>query len=115
MIRVALNLGGSNNPLNKFPMLFEFENIREWTDNIREEESMFAFLDWAVAYNVYPINKMCIWAYIEDGEWDWEFEIKLKNVREFRKYTEMGFEEINSIVEAFRREQKINEILDNDD
>jgi hypothetical protein len=58
---------------------------------------------------------MCIWAYIEDGEWDWEFEIKLKNVREFKKYTEMEFEEINSIVEAFRREQKINEILDNDD
>ncbi len=27
----------------------------------------------------------------------------------------LGFEEINSIIEAFRREQKINEILDEDD
>ena len=58
---------------------------------------------------------MKLWVYIEDEDWYWEFEINLKNVREFKKYTEMEFEEINSIVEAFRREQKINEILDEDD
>ena len=114
MIRVALNLGAGG-PLNLFPMVYEFENAREWTDSIREESNMLGFLDWAQTCNVYPISKMKLWAYIEDEDWFWEFEVNLKNVREFKKYTEMGFEEINSIVEAFRREQKINEILDEDD
>ena len=112
MIRVALNLGGSNGPLNHFPMLFEFENIREWTDSIREESNMLSFLDWAVAYGVFPIRKMKLWAYIEHDEWSWEFEVNLKNVREFKKYMDMDWEEIVSIVEAYRREKKIDEILD---
>lgn len=110
MIKVSLNLG-SNGPLNLFPMVYEFENVREWTDSIREESNMIGFLDWALTCNVYPISKMKIWAYIEEGDWFWEFEVNLKNVKEFKKYTEMEFKEINSIVEAFRREQKINEIL----
>lgn len=114
MIKVAINLGG-NGPLNLFPMVFDFENAREWSDSIREESNMIGFLDWAQACNLYPISKMKIWAHIEDGDWYWDFEIKLKNVREFKKYTEMEYEEICSIVEAFRREQKINEILDEDD
>ena len=112
MIKVALNLGG-NGPLNLFPMMFEFENASEWTDNIREETNMIGFLDWAQTCGVYPISKMKLWAYIDDGDWFWEFEINLKNVREFKKYTEMGDEEIISIVEAFRREKKIDEILNN--
>ena len=112
MIRVALNLGGSNGPLNHFPMLFEFENIREWTDSIREESNMLSFLDWAVAYGVFPISKMRIWAYIENDAQYWEFEVNLKNVREFKKYMDMDWEEIVSIVEAYRREKKIDEILD---
>lgn len=114
MIKVALNLGG-NGPLNLFPMVYEFENTKEWTNSIREESNMIGFLDWAQTCNVYPISKMKLWAYIEEDDWYWEFEINLKNVREFKKYTEMGFEEINSIVESFRREQKINEILDEDE
>ena len=112
MIRVALNLGGSNGPLNHFPMLFEFENIREWTDSIREESNMLSFLDWAVAYGVFPIRKMKLWAYIENDAQYWEFEVNLKNVREFKKYMDMDWEEIVSIVEAYRREKKIDEILD---
>jgi len=114
MITVALNLGG-NGPLNLFPMIFNFENAREWTDSIREESNMIGFLDWAQACSLYPISKMKIWAYIEDDGHYWEFEVKLKNVREFKKYIDMEYEEINSIVEAFRRDQKINEILDEDD
>lgn len=42
MIRVALNIGG-NGPLNLFPMVFEFESAREWTDFIREESNMLGF------------------------------------------------------------------------
>lgn len=112
MIRIALNLGGSNGPLNHFPMLFEFENIREWTDSIREESNMLSFLDWAVAYSVFPIRKMKLWAYIEHDEQYWEFEVNLKNVREFKKYMDMDWGDIVSIVEAYRREKKIDEILD---
>ena len=112
MIRVALNLGGSNGPLNHFPMLFEFENIRGWTDSIREESNMLSFLDWAVAYGVFPIRKMKLWAYIEHDDRYWEFEVNLKNVREFKKYMDMDWGDIVSIVEAYRREKKIDEILD---
>ena len=73
---------------------------------------MLSFLDWAVAYSVFPPRKMKLCAYIENDEQYWEFEVNLKNVREFKKYMDMDWEEIVSIVEAYRREKKIDEILD---
>ena len=114
MIKVALNLGGGR-PLNNFPMVFEFDSAREWTSSMREESSILSVLDWAIAGGIYPISKMKIWAYVDDGDWFWEFEIALKNVREFEKYAQMEWEEINSVVEAYRRDKKIDEILDEDD
>jgi len=114
MIKVALNLG-SNGPLNLFPIVYEFENAKEWTDSIREESNMLGFLDWAQTCSVYPISKMKLWAYIEEDDWYWRFEVNLKNVREFKKYAEMSWQEIDSIVEAYRRDNKIDEILEEDE
>jgi hypothetical protein len=111
MIVVSLNLGGRG-PVNKFPIIFDFENIREWTDLIRKEESMFAFLDWAESCSIHPLSSMNLWIRVDENDLYWEFEIKLKNIREFKKYLSMDYEEIIPIVESFRREQKINDVLE---
>ena len=113
MTTVTLNIAGSNGPLNFFPMVFEFENIREWTDFIRKEENMLALVDWAHSHSV-SVNNIRIYTRIDEGDLYWEFLIMLKNIREFKKYLEMGWQEIDSVVEAWRRDKKIDEILDDD-
>ena len=114
MTTISMNIAGSRGPLNDFPMVWEFENIREFIDFTREEESMLAFIDWAHMHSV-SLPNMRLYTRIDEGDLYWEFVIMLKNVREFKKYLEMGWQEIDSIVEAYRRDKKINEILDEDD
>jgi hypothetical protein len=116
MIIVSLNIGRSNlngcsGPVNKFPIIFEFENIKEWTNLVRRD--MLNLLDWGVSSSIYPLSNMVIWVRIDEDDLFWEFEIKLKNIREFKKYLNMNyFEDIIPIVESFRREKKINDVLE---
>jgi hypothetical protein len=53
-----------------------------------------------------------MWVRVDEGDLYWEFEIKLKNIREFKKYLSMTHEDIIPLLESFRRELKINDILD---
>lgn len=113
MILVSVNIGSSSKgPVNKFPIVFEFENIREWTNLIRKEESMLHFLDWYESCSILPIKNMVMWVRVDEDDLYWEFEIKLKNIREFKKYLSMTHEDIIPLLESFRRELKINDILD---
>ena len=110
MIIVSMNIAGTR-VLNNFPILFEFENVREWTDFIREDGSMLAFLDWSHTSSV-SVQNMRLFIRIDEGDLYWEFIINLKNVREFKKYLTIDWKEKESIVEAWRREKKINDIIE---
>jgi len=54
---------------------------------------------------------MKIWARIETDDKFWEFDIQLKNVREWKKYLEMDGEEIGALLEAHERDGKIESII----
>lgn len=111
MTQITLNIAGSNGLLNLFPIFLEFDNIRECTDFIRKEENMLTFVDWAHSHSV-SVHNIRLYARIDEGDHYWEFMIMLKNIREFKKYLEMGWQEIDSLMLSFRRDKSIDEILD---
>ena len=113
MTIISMNIAGSRGPLNDFPMVWELDNIREFIGFIREDECMLSFLDWANTHSV-SLSNMRLYTRIDEGDLYWEFVIMLKNIREFKKYLEMDWQEIESVVEAWRRDKKIDEILDDD-
>ena len=108
-IFVSFNVGNTH-PLNRFPMAFEFESPRSFTDFIRQEDSMLSLLVWSFA-NGFSAKRMKIWARIETDDKFWEFDIQLKNVREWKKYLEMDGEEIGALLEAHERDGKIESII----
>jgi hypothetical protein len=91
-------------------MAFEFESPRSFTDFIRQEDSMLSLLAWSFA-NGFAAKRMKIWARIETEDKFWEFDIQLKNVREWKKYLDMDGEEIGALLEAHERDGKIESII----
>ena len=48
--KFAVNIAGNNGALNLFPMFFEEETIKDWINDIRSEDNIFALLDWALRH-----------------------------------------------------------------
>ena len=113
MIKVSLNIASATSPMNLVPMCFEFETPREFTDFIRE--SVIDILSWTfTSYG--QVNNTRLGVYIREDidkeeYWDWSFVIKCKNIREFKPYMKMDFNEFSSILEAHERDRKINNVL----
>ena len=109
--KFALNIAGNNSALNLFPMFFEEETIKDWINYIRSEDNIFAFLDWALHYYV-PPSQMKLYVHIENEDYEWDFKINLNNVREYKKWIGTDKDELQSIIDAWRRDQALNEILE---
>ena len=116
MIKVSLNILGSSSPMNLVPMYFEFESPREFTDFIRE--NVIDILSWS--FDSYgQTNNTKLGVYIRediDSEefWDWSFIIPCKNIREFKQYSKMDFNEFESVLSAHNRDKKLKDILHDD-
>ena len=109
--KFAVNIAGNNSALNLFPMFFEEETIKDWINDIRSEDNIFALLDWALHYYI-PPSQMKLYVHIEYEDFEWDFKINLNNVREYKKWIGTDHDELQSIVDAWRRDQALNEILE---
>lgn len=109
--KFAVNIAGNNSALNLFPMFFEEESIKDWINDIRSEDNIFALLDWALHYYV-PPSQMKLYVHIEYEDYEWDFKINLNNVREYKKWIGTDQDELQSIIDAWRRDQTLNEILE---
>lgn len=113
MIKVSLNIASATSPMNLVPMYFEFENTRDFTNFIRE--SAIDILSWTfTSYG--QVNNTRLGVYIKEDidkeeYWDWSFVIKCKNIREFKSYMKMDYNEFSSLLEAHERDKKIKDIL----
>lgn len=113
-IKVSLNIISHDTTLNLIPMFFECKNIREWTDFIRK--STIDILDWP--FNSFgQVNNtklgVCIREDIDQEEfYEWNFIIECKNIREFKPYMKMNFEQFDAIVKEHKRAERIDEILE---
>lgn len=109
--KFAVNIAGNNSALNLFPMFFEEETVRNWINDIRSEDNIFALLDWALHYYIAP-SQMKLYVHIEYEDNEWDFKINLNNVREYKKWIGTDHDELQSIIDAWRRDQTLNEILE---
>lgn len=109
--KFAINIAGNNGALNLFPMFFEHETIKDWINDIRSENNIYALLDWAL-YSYIPPSQMKLYVHIEKDDIEWEYKINLNNVREYKKWIGTDLDELQSIIDAWRRDQALNEILE---
>lgn len=109
--KFAVNIAGNNGALNLFPMFFEEETVRNWINDIRSEDNIFALLDWALAYYIAP-SQLKLYVLITKDDMECEYKINLSNVREYKKWIGTDTDELQSIIDAWRRDQKLDEILE---
>jgi len=116
MLKVSLNILASTSAINLVPMSFEFEDDRSFTNFIRE--SVIDVLSWNFETYGGQLSNTRLGVYIredineEEGFWEWQFIINCKNIREFKPYLNMNFEEFDSVLKSHRRDQKINDLYD---
>ncbi len=112
MIKVSLNITTNASTLNLIPIYFEFESPREFTKFIRE--NVIEILSWN--FETYgQSNNTRIATYIREDDtneewWEWKFIINCKNIREFKPYMAMDFNEFSSVLESHNRDKKLKEI-----
>lgn len=104
-----MNICAERGPLNWYPMMWEFVNVREFTEFIREQ--IFNILNWAHE-NWIPKSTLNLAVLIQedhnsDDQWSWEFIIPVSNIREARPLIKLGREEF----ELELRNQKIEQII----
>lgn len=112
MIKVSLNILSSTSTINQIPMYFEVDCIRDITNIIRE--GAINILSWPFkSYG--QVNNTKIGIYIrediEDYYYEWSFIIKCSNIREFKPYIKMDYEEFNEVYKANQRDNIIDNIL----
>ena len=118
MLFISYNIGYSinyhgNSVLNLKPITYICDDISEFTSMIRRGHLVLA--DWAIQNNI-PKSSLVLYVnidrpYIENGEeWIWsnEFTIKCCNIREYSEIMTLS----NADIEALIRENKINDIID---
>lgn len=84
---ITYNIGyegfGTSGILSKFPTLLENTSFTEFVKIVRDTQSIDTLWEWATDFRV-TTSTMCLFIRIDDGEFYWEYKIKLMNVREYR-------------------------------
>jgi hypothetical protein len=114
MIKASINILSSTSTMNSIPMYFEVDSIRDLTNFIRNNS--IDILSWPFkSYG--QVNNTKIGIYIrediEDYYYEWSFIIKCSNIREFKPYIKMGYDEFDAVYKEHKRNNIISEILDN--
>jgi len=89
---VAYNIGCNCSPLNVSPIFLETESFKEFKKDLREKDNIENLYGWATVNHV-PPSKITLNITIredvdEDNYWEWEFVIRMINVREYRQHWE---------------------------
>jgi len=129
-VKVIFNIGAEGSGiLNTFPMFFDGNSFKDFSDWIRA--GMFDVMTWAHDYNV-PIGRLCLYLHIheditgnmeprkstisdptdEDYYYDWNMIVHCKNVREYKQFLNLKWDEIEQMMASKKREAKINSIID---
>jgi hypothetical protein len=114
MIKASINILSSISAMNSIPMYFEVDSIRDLTNFIRN--STIDILIWPFkSYGNVDNTKIGIYIRedIDDYYYDWSFIIKCSNIREFKPYIKMDYEEFDAVYKTHKRDDIISEILDN--
>ena len=108
---VSLNIGFHGKTLNSYPVIFKTRSIRGISNTIRGELPQFA----EFAFKTYsPISQIYLYVVISYGkksEFFKYFSIKCKNIREYKKYLNKNFEELEELITIESRERKLNDLL----
>lgn len=113
VFNIGYETGYSSGVLNRTPIIYHFDDVREYTNFIRG--GVVNIVDWAIKNHV-PKSSIVLYTrisrlYMEgDEDWVWsnDFDIKCKNIREYKPLINLSDEEI----EALLRDEVINSILD---
>lgn len=112
VFNIGYETGYSSGVLNRTPIIYHFDDVREYTNFIRG--GVVNIVDWAIKSHV-PKSSIVLYTrisrlYMEgDEDWVWsnDFDIKCKNIREYKPLINLSDEEI----EALLRDEVINNVL----
>ncbi len=110
MIRASFNI----NSINLIPYYYEFIDSREFTNFIRD--NVIEILE--IYFNSYGNLSSCkIGVYLRediDDEfyYDWEIVLLCKNIREFKPFLNMDYDEFSEVLKLHKRDKSINNILE---
>jgi hypothetical protein len=122
MIHLSFNIGYENSSgkgiLTKYPTYYQMESFKEFSDLVRNNP--FEWLLWTHEYYV-PKSSLCFYLTIweddknNEGEfWQWEFTVRVKNIREYLPLLKISHEEFEEMKLQRVRENKLEEILNFD-
>lgn len=122
MIHLSFNIGYEgtlgNGTLTKHPIYYQMESFKEFSDFIRNKP--FEWLLWAHEYYVSK-SSLCFYLTIWENDeknpdefWEWEFTVRVKNIREYSTFLKMTHEEFEEMKLQRKREKKLEEILNFD-
>lgn len=111
---IAFNImNSSGRALNGTPILWQMDSVSDFSKAIREGCLDIANYG-AESYSTLSKMYLSVTFYRDINEEEYcenEFYINLKNVREFKQYIKMSYEEIKAEYEMNQRQEKIENIL----
>jgi hypothetical protein len=115
MLSISFNIvTSSGNVLNNTPNLWVLEDIREFTDAIRDNCLRIANFASTLSYSIKSLElHVSLYDDINSKEYySRNFVIKCKGIREYNNYINISNEEINNLILQKEREEKINDIIE---
>lgn len=111
---IAFNImNSSGRALNGTPILWQMDSVSEFSSAIREGCLDIANYG-AESYSTLSKMYLAVTFYRDINEEEYfenEFYISLKNIREFKQYIKMSYDEIKAEYEMKSRNEKIENIL----
>jgi hypothetical protein len=118
--QVSLNIGASGTGvINSYPIFSEFSTIRDFTDWIRNDVSIFNIMMYGHK-NWISRDSLCLYVFIymnlgEETYNDWKFRIECINIREYKNLLEqvkdLSREELDQLDISKDREYKIDSLI----
>lgn len=105
-------MNSSDRALNGIPIVWNMDSVSEFTKSIRDNCLEIAHYG-ATTYST--LSKMYLAVYIYNDINDEEYQenhfyIDLKNIREFKQYIKMSYDDIKAEYEMKQRNSKIEEL-----
>jgi hypothetical protein len=111
MVSISLNIGSEGRSLNTYPIFFQCETFREFSNLIRRDS--FHLADWAHVNHV-PKSMLYLYIHVDEGDWEWDFSIKCSRIREYKQYM-IGYEKFDLLKIKMERDSKISDILNKEE
>lgn len=94
--------------VHKSPGVYDFDGFRGFSNFIRE--NLILILDYNANDEISFDNMLVSFTILRPDGFNREFTINLSNIREFDKYKDMSYEDIENLSKQFRRNYKLEKI-----